>query len=152
MWGVCKGIIAPMNEAETAQVSEDLKKLPAINWGALLMPAVWGPAHGYWVTVLFYPLWIFADVSLTNALFHGGFTIVLAVTVFLGTAAFTLFFARTAGARAYLRVAHKVSLQEYLRRERIWIAVSALIALVFLGLATWYNLAIRLPAGPEGLF
>jgi len=125
----------------------DLSQLPAMNWGALLMPAIWGPAHGQWITILFYPLWLFADTSITNAVLYGGVAIVLAATVILGTAAATVFFARTVGYKAYLRVADKMTLQEYLARERIWAVVCALIALVFLGFATWYNLSVRLPAG-----
>lgn len=139
-------IIAAMDEATTTP--QDLEKLPAVNWGALFMPAVWGPAHGQWITILFYPLWIFADSCLLNAVFYGGFTIVLAVTVVLGTAGLMIFFARTVGQKAYLRVAHKTTLEDYLRRERIWVVVSILIALLFIGLATWYNVVIRLPLGP----
>jgi hypothetical protein len=69
------------------------------------MPAIWGPAHGQCITILFYPLWIFADPSITSAVFYGGFTIALAATVVLGTAAATIFFAGTAGYKAYQRVA-----------------------------------------------
>lgn len=130
------------------EAERDLRSLPRINWGALLMPAVWGPAHGQWVTVFFYPIWLLADNCLTNAVLHGGIAIVLAAIVVLGTAAVTIFYARTAGYKAYLRVADKMTLQEYLARERIWVVASALIALLFIGLATWYNLAVRLPAGP----
>jgi hypothetical protein len=126
----------------------ELEQLPRLNIGALLMPAIWGPAHGYWVTVLFYPLWIFADTSFCNAIWYGGLATVLAVTVFLGTAAFTVFFALTAGKKAYLRVAEKTPIDKYLKHERLWILISALIAIAFIALGTWYNLAIRLPAGP----
>jgi len=134
---------------ETGQ-NIDYTGLPQINWGALFMPAVWGPAHGQWITILFYPLWLFADTSITNAVFFGGFTYVLAVSVVLGTAAATIFFALTIGRKTYARVAHKMTMQQYRSRERIWAVISALVALVFLGLATWYNLAIRLPAGSPG--
>ena len=136
---------------EEPQQEIDYSGLPRINWGALFMPAIWGPAHGQWITILFYPLWLFADTSLTTAVFYGGFTIALAATVLLGTAAVTVFYARTAGYKAYQRVANRMTLQKYLARERIWTVVSILIALLFIGLATWYNLAIRLPAGPPSL-
>jgi hypothetical protein len=63
--------------------------------------------------------------------------------VALGTAAITVFFARTAGVAAYARVASKLPLEQYLRRERIWAAASILIAVIFIALATWYNLAWR---------
>jgi len=126
----------------------DYSGMPRINWGALFMPAVWGPAHGQWINILFYPLWLFADTSITNAVFFGGFTYVLAASVILGTAAITVFFALTIGRKAYARVAHKMTMQQYKARERTWTVISLLIALAFLGLATWYNLAIRLPQGP----
>ncbi|MDR1359311.1 MAG: hypothetical protein LBJ48_08200 [Coriobacteriales bacterium] len=135
----------------------DLSGLPRINWGALLMPAVWGPVHGQWITILFYPLWLFADTSLTNAVIFGGLgsgllstgglATILAATVVLGTAAVTFLYASTAGRKAYLRVAERMTLQEYLARERVWTVVCALIALLFIVLATWYNLAVRIPAG-----
>ena len=126
-----------------------LSQLPKLNLGALLLPPVWGPAHGQLVTVLFYPLWLLADTCFVNAVFFGGLSLILAVTVFLGTAALTLFYARTAGRTAYLRVADRVTLPRYLARERVWALACGFLALVFLGLASWYNLAIRLPAGPS---
>ena len=125
----------------------DYSGLPRMNWGALFMPAVWGPAHGQWIAILFYPLWLFADTSITNAVLFGGFTYILAATVILGTAAVTILFASTVGYKAYQRVAHKMTKKQYLARERTWTIVSVLIALLFVGLATWYNLTIRLPQG-----
>ncbi|MDR2036200.1 MAG: hypothetical protein LBP91_05990, partial [Coriobacteriales bacterium] len=129
------------NQTPAIEHSEqiDLSGLPRINWGALFMPAVWGPAHGQWITILFYPLWVFADISLTNAVFFGGFVYVLAATVVLGTAAVTILYASTAGLKAYERVANRLSKEQYLARERIWTVVCALIALIFIDLATWYN-------------
>lgn len=126
----------------------DLSKLPRINWGALFMPAVWGPGHAQWLTILFYPIWIFADNCFVSAIEHGGIFIFLSVLVFIGTVAVTVMYARTAGQKAYLRVAHRMSMEQYLKRERVWTAVSILIAAVFLAFATWYNLIIVLPALP----
>ncbi|MDR1088271.1 MAG: hypothetical protein LBL23_03250 [Coriobacteriales bacterium] len=144
--------------SEELQFAEpDLSRVPRINWGALLMPAVWGPVHGQWITILFYPLWLFADTCLTNAVIFGGLSsgllstgglaTILAATVVLGTAAITFLYASTAGRKAYLRAAERMTLQEYLARERVWAVVCALIALLFIVLATWYNLAVRIPAG-----
>ena len=130
-------------------LTADLSSLPRLNWGALLMPAVWGPAHGQWITVFFYPIWLLVDRCVTNAVFFGGLAMVLASIVIVGTAAVTIMYARTAGQKAYQHVAGNMPLKKYLARERIWVAVSAVIALIFVGLATWYNLAIRLPAGPQ---
>lgn len=130
---------------EAGYVKVDLSELPAINWGALFMPAVWGPAHGSWLTILFYPLWIFADNCLVSGIQYGGVAAVASAVVFLGTAAVMIMYARTAGQKAYLRVAHKLTMQQYLKRERIWTFVSLAIALVFIGFATWYNLSYTLP-------
>ena len=43
--------------------------LPPINLGALFMPPIWGPAHGIWVTILFYPIWLSADNLVARSLF-----------------------------------------------------------------------------------
>ena len=128
----------------------DYSGLPRVNWGALLMPAIWGPAHGQWITILFYPLWLFADTALTNAVFYGGLALVLALIVISGSAAITIYYGCTAGFIAYKRVADRVSKERFLAQERKWVVVSAIIALLFLAWASWYNLAIRLPAGPPG--
>jgi hypothetical protein len=135
------------HEALKKRYAEDLAKLPKVNLGALFMPGVWGPAHGQWLTVLFYPIWLLADTCICNGVKYGGLAIVLATLVVLGTAALMVFYARTVGVNAYLRVADRVDIKKYLHREHIWIAVSAVIAAVFLGIATWYNLAIRIPQG-----
>lgn len=134
-------------QEEYVETEVDLGELPRINWGALLMPAIWGPAHGQWITIFFYPLWLLTDTCLTNAVLYGGVAIALAIPVILGTAAVTLWYACTAGRKAYLRVASRMTMQEYLKSERKWVVISALIALVFIGLATWYNLAVRIPEG-----
>jgi hypothetical protein len=124
-----------------------LDQLPRISVGALFMPPIWGPAHGFWSTILFYPLWLIADTCFTNAVLAGGVFWLLSAIVFVGTAAFTVFFARTSRIKAYLRVADEVPIERYLHRERVWAVVCIIIAVVLLFLATWYNLAYRLPAG-----
>jgi hypothetical protein len=135
-------------ETSKANLETNLARLPRLNLGALFMPAVWGPAHGQWVAIIFYPLWIFADSCFCNAIFFGGVALALAITVFIGMVLVTVFFALTAGKPAYARVAHRVSIERYLKRERIWIFVSLAIAVLFFILATWYNISVRLPAGP----
>ena len=45
-----------------------LKGLPPINLGALFMPPIWGPAHGIWITILYYPAWLVLD-----NLFYGAY-------------------------------------------------------------------------------
>ena len=38
-----------------------MRGVPRFNVGAFFMPGIWGPAHGLWVSILFYPLWLLAD-------------------------------------------------------------------------------------------
>ncbi|MDR3307298.1 MAG: hypothetical protein LBS58_00140 [Coriobacteriales bacterium] len=129
-----------------AILAEEIKLLPRISLGALFMPAIWGPAHGYWVTILFYPIWLFADNCFISAYLYGGLAIPLAIATGIGTAAVTIGFALTAGPHAWMRVASRIRLDRYLKREKIWAVASALIALAFFAFATWYNLAYRLVA------
>ena len=42
-----------------------------------------------------------------------------------------------------LRVAQEKTVEEYLKREKVWAVAMAVIAVVFVVFATWYNLAIR---------
>ncbi len=118
-------------------------RLPAISIGALLMPCIWGPAHGYWVTILYYPLLIFVDSAICSAVDYGGLAIPLATVMCVATVALTVFFAKTAGPAAYARVSDKVSLETYLKRERIWAVVSALLLVLALVSATIWNLYYR---------
>ena len=46
---------------EIKRAREMLKAVPKFNIGALFMPPIWGPAHGWWLAIVFYPLWLFAD-------------------------------------------------------------------------------------------
>lgn len=122
-----------------------MKGLPRMNWGAFLMPAVWGPAHGFWVTILYYPAWLVAD-NVFYAAYQdpSPIAIVLAILTFVILLGITIAFGLVAQPLAAHRAESKgVSRAEYLKREHIWVVVSAIIAVVFLGLATWYNLAWR---------
>ncbi len=122
-----------------------LKGLPRINWGALLMPPIWGPAHGFWVTVLYYPAWLVAD-----NVFYGAFqeqtvlSFVIAALTFVLLLGITIAFAIVAQPIAAHRAEDRgISRADYLKRQRIWAIASALIGLVMIGLATYYNLEVR---------
>lgn len=122
-----------------------LKGLPRINWGALLMPPIWGPAHGFWVTVLYYPAWLVAD-----NVFYGAFqeqtvlSFVIAALTFVLLLGITIAFAIVAQPIAAHRAEDRgISRADYLKRQRVWTIVSALIGLVMIGLATYYNLEVR---------
>ena len=47
--------MAQLTDEEIAREDEFLKGLPRFNIGAFLLPPIWGAAHGFWVTILFYP-------------------------------------------------------------------------------------------------
>ena len=121
-------------------------RMPAVNIGALFMPALWGPAHGQWFTILFYPLWLILDNLIYGAV-HGQQMVWLAALAVIATAAFTIYYAMRANVHGYIRVASEKSPEEYLATERKWSILFVLIGIAFLAFATWYNLAIRPSTG-----
>lgn len=134
-----------LTDEQIAQEQAFLSGIPRINIGALFLPPIWGPAHGFWATILFYPLWLFADnvfyaaYSETSTL-----SVVIAVLVFVMLLAGTVAFAIVSQPYAAHRAASRgVSKAEYLRRERIWAVVSVMIGFVMLAAATYYNMMIR---------
>lgn len=137
--------IAEFTDEEIEGEEEFLKGLPRLNLGAFFMPGIWGPAHGFWVCILFYPLYIFADY-----MFYGAYampevwTIVLAVITFVVLLYLHFAFARISGPLSAHRAEHKgVSRETYLKRERIWAVVCIVLAIAALAWATYYNLEIR---------
>jgi hypothetical protein len=128
--------------AMLVEKDEPLPRLPRMNWGALFMPALWGPGHGQWFMILFYPLWLFLDNLIYGAV-RGTGPVWLAVAAGLMAAAFTVFYARNANYYGYLRVVQEKSPEEYLRGERFWTVLGVVIGVAFLVFATWYNLAVR---------
>ena len=137
--------VAELTDEEIAREEEFLAGLPPINIGALFMPGIWGPAHGFWACILFYPLYIFADY-----MFYGAYampqawTIALAVVTGVLLVLLHVAFARASQPLAAHRADSKgVSRETYVRRERIWAVVCIVIALVAVAWATYYNLDIR---------
>lgn len=137
--------MAGLTDEQVRREEAFMKGLPRVNVGALLMPAIWGPAHGFWVTILFYPAWLVAD-----NVFYAAYedptplSIIIAALTFVILLGVTVAFAIVAQPLAAHRAeARGVTRAEYLKRQKVWIIVSAIIAVAFLGLATWYNLAWR---------
>ena len=89
------------DEQEQKYRKELMKGLPPINLGALFMPPIWGPANGIWITILYYPLWLFAD-----NLFYASFTdpsplsVIFSIIVAVLLAAVTIVFARVSPSRS----------------------------------------------------
>ena len=132
------GVALLVNKGEAAP------RMPRVNVGALFMPALWGPAHGQWPMILFYPVWLFLDNAIYGAV-HGPtpVSVLVAVAMSLVTAAFTVLYATRANVFGYLRVAAEKTPEEYLATERRWTALFVVIGCAFLAFATWYNLAVR---------
>lgn len=137
-----------MAELTDQQIQEEqkfLKGLPRINWGAFFMPGIWGPAHGFWVSLLFYPLWLLADNLLYGAYIDPQpLSIILAVIVLVLTIAATIVFTLVSQPFAAHRAEDRgISRKQYLKRERIWALICFILAIAVLVWATYYNLYIR---------
>lgn len=116
--------------------------IPAFNWGAFLMPPLWGAGHGQVFAVVLYPIWLLVDNLLWPAL-RGGGSMLLAAAALAGTLAFMFFYGRTANYVGYMRVVTTMSPEEYVWRERRWTIAMAIVAACMMAFATWYNLVIR---------
>lgn len=137
--------MAELTDEQIAQEEQFLEGIPRLSLGALFLPPIWGPAHGLWASILFYPIWLFADNT-----FYAAFTertvlsFVVAAVVFVtltaGTVAFSLIGQPIAAHRAASRGVDKPT---YVRRERIWAVVSIVCGCLMIAGATYYNLAIR---------
>ncbi len=134
-----------LTDEQIKQEKKFLEGIPRVNIGAFLMPPLWGPVHGFWATVLFYPLWLFVD-NLLYAVYTNPSPafVALALIVLVLLAAGTLAFAIVSQPIAYHRAAAKgVSKEKYLKQQKIWAVVCAVIGVCMLAFATYYNLEIR---------
>ena len=137
--------MAELTDEQIAEEEEFLKGLPRMNWGALFMPGIWGPAHGFWVSILFYPLWLFVDNMIFGAYADPEpWKIALAAISGIVIIAITVAFALVSQPFAAHRAENLgVSRETYLKRERIWAVVCIIIAIVAVVWATYFNLNIR---------
>ena len=122
---------------------QPVPSLPRFNLAAFLLPLLWGPAHGQWVGALFLPIWLFADSAIVSAAQRGGLMWIAAAVVACGTLGFQYFFARHANGVAFRRVIGRVSVGEYLRRERLWAVAAVPVAVLLLGWAVYFDLVLR---------
>ena len=141
--------MAGLTDEQIAQEEKFLEGIPRVNIGALFLPPIWGPAHGIWATILWYPIWLFAD----NACFalyteRTVLSVVIALVIFVTLTALTVAFAIIGQPIAAHRAAARgVSKEDYLKRERIWAVVSVIIGIAMIAAATYYNLVLRVAAG-----
>lgn len=138
-----------LTDEQIAREERFLEGIPRVNIGALFLPPIWGPAHGMWATILFYPIWLFADNT-----FYAAFTertplaIVVAVLVLLTLTAGTVAFAIVGQPFAAHRAAGLgVDKEDYLKRERVWAVACVAAGVLMLAGATYYNLVIRPTVG-----
>jgi len=120
---------------------EPVPRLPRFNFAAFALPPVWGPAHGQWVGVLFLPIWVFAD-DVASTLGRGNMALAGAAVILPATFAFQAFFAKRANGLAWRRVAGRMSVDEFARRQRLWAMVCVPIGLALLGWALYYRLVL----------
>ncbi len=134
-----------LTDEEIAREEEFLRGVPRLNIGALFLPPIWGPAHGFWATILFYPLWLFADNTFYAAYSApGALSIVFAVIVFALLTAATVIFAIVSQPMAAHRAAERgVSKEKYLARQRVWAVVCVIVGVIMIAAATYYNIVIR---------
>lgn len=134
-----------LTDEQIAREEEFLSGVPFLNIGAFFLPPIWGPAHGMWATILFYPIWLFADNMFYAAYAERSpLSVIVAVVVGVVLVALTLAFARLGQPFAAHRAAARgVSKEEYLKRERIWAVVCIVVGCIMLAAATYYNLTIR---------
>ena len=62
------------------------------------------------------------------------------------TLAFEAFFAKRANGLAYRRVCDRMSVEEYVRRERVWAIASVPAAAALIGWALWFHLVFEVGA------
>lgn len=133
------------NNEEVPVEELSLDGLPPINIGALLMPAIWGPAHGIWITILYYPAWLLLD-----NLFYGTYSnpqplfIALSIIAGIVLAGVTVVFSRASQVYGLHRALNSGKTKEQYRKHQFaWAIAMAIVAAVMLAAATYYNLAIR---------
>ena len=137
--------MAELTDEQIAEEEKWLEGLPRVNWGALFMPGIWGPAHGFWVSILFYPLWLLADNLIFGAYaapapWRIAVAVVVGVVIVGATVAFSIASQPFAAHRAEDR---GVPRETYLRRERIWAVAMLVLAVAAVAWATYYNLNVR---------
>ncbi len=113
-----------MTEGTTKDTSEhktcSRPPIPRFNWGAFLIPPIWGVAHGQWAAVFFVPLWVFVDNMIRGPRPFGVWSVVVGYAMAAVTLGFQVAFALNANRFAWSRVADQISPEEFRRRQRIW--------------------------------
>ena len=134
------------NHSDEVPIEEvDLSGLPPLNLGALFMPPIWGPAHGIWITILYYPAWLLIDNLLYGAYENPSpLTVTLGIIAAVILAGVTIVFARASQVYALRRdLSRGKTKEQYRKRQIIWAITMGILAAVMIAAATYYNLVIR---------
>ncbi|MDY0087142.1 MAG: hypothetical protein RBS78_01090 [Coriobacteriia bacterium] len=94
--------------------------IPKFNWGAFLIPPIWGVANGQWPGVFFLPLWLFIDNVLRGPRVFGVWSTVGGVVLAGITIAAQTIFAANANRLAWHRFVGRLTPEQYARRQRAW--------------------------------
>jgi hypothetical protein len=146
-----KASVMAQQEKNAYQLTQEqiMEGLPPINIAALFMPPIWGPANGIWLTILYYPVWLFAD-----NLFYGAYsnpqplTVALSIVAAVVLALVTIVFARAGQGYACQRALKMGKTKEqYLANQKKWAVAMVVLAVAMIILATYYNLVIRPTVG-----
>ena len=142
---MAQDVTATITEEEYAAEEELLEGVPRLNIAALFAPPIWGPAHGIWATILFYPIWIFADNCFVNAFVERtGVAVALAILVLVVLTGVTVAFAVASQPFALHRALRMgVTKETYLKRQKIWAVVGVILGVAALAVATYYNLTLN---------
>lgn len=137
--------MAELTDEQILAEERFMEGIPRWSIGAFFLPPIWGPAHGLWVAILFYPLWLFAD-NMFYAAYSERTPLAIALAVIVGIilVAVTVLFARLsqpyAAHRAHSRGVAKIT---FVHRERLWAVVCVVIGVAMVCFATWYNVVVR---------
>ena len=135
-----------LTDKQIKQEQEFLKGIPRFNLAAFLLPPLWGPVYGFWITILYYPAWLFMDNLLYGVYADPSpLTIIFALLVCATYIGFCTAFSLVSQPLAFHRAHAKgVSKEKYLKQQRIWAIVAVVITVIMLVLATYYNLYVRI--------
>ena len=142
--------LGDLTDEAAARETALLEGVPYLNVGALFLPPIWGPAHGQWWTILWYPLWLLADNLFYLAYSQSSvLSVVLAAIVGVLLAGFTVVYARLSQPFGLHRALEKkhVTKERYLEVERRWAVASVAVGVLLIAVATYYNLVIRPTVG-----
>ena len=140
--GSCPAGHSPAAVAGSIELApgEPLPRFPRFNWGAFLIPPIWGVAHGLWAGVFFLPLWAFVDSAIRSTVGRAIWMQVVAWGTLVVTLAFQYEFGRTANRLAWRRASQRMTLDTYVRRQRLWaiggaVVITALVAWILIYLS-----------------